>query len=129
MLQHKIFWLICSILVSRYSACLGLIVQSIASLIADPEVSSIPAQVGTFVEIDHEMFSTVILLHTLFQEGLLSVTSESMCTEFWFNTQSKLVQENSVVRSNNYLDIGIALTLNHKPNTKKTTINNEIIWI
>ena len=32
-----------------------------------------------FVEIDHEIISTVILL----QEGLYSVTSGSMCTKYW----------------------------------------------
>ena len=35
---------------------------------------------STFVEIDHEIISTVILL---IQEGLLSVTIESMCTKYW----------------------------------------------
>ena len=45
-----------------------------ASLTADPGVaSSIPARSHTFVEIDHEIL--------IIQEGLLSVTSESMCTK------------------------------------------------
>ena len=34
-----------------------------------------------FVKIDHEIFSMVILLLLLIQEGLLSVTSKSVCTE------------------------------------------------
>ena len=34
----------------------------------------------SFVEIDHEMFSTVILSLPLIQEGLLSVSGERMCT-------------------------------------------------
>ena len=34
-----------------------------------------------------EIFSTVILL--LIQEGLLSVTSEIMCTEYWLTAKSK----------------------------------------
>ena len=42
-----------------------------------------PDKVHTFVEIDHEIISTVILLFPLTQEGLLSVTSESMCTKYW----------------------------------------------
>ena len=33
----------------------------------------------TFMEIDHEIFSMVILLLPLIKEGLLSVTSKSMC--------------------------------------------------
>ena len=60
--------------------------QSVASLIADPGVKSlIPAQPHTFMEIDHEIFSSVILLLPLIQEGLLSVTkvtSKSMSTEY-----------------------------------------------
>ena len=34
----------------------------------------------SFVEIDHEMFSTVILSFPLIQEGQLSVSGERMCT-------------------------------------------------
>ena len=59
--------------------------QSVASQIADPGVmSSIPPQSHTFVEIDHEIFSMVILLLLLIQEGLLSVTSKGMCLGYWF---------------------------------------------
>ena len=63
---------------------LGPLAQSVASLTADPGVASlIPARSHTFVEIDHEIISTVILLLSLIQEGLLSVTSERMCTKNW----------------------------------------------
>ena len=34
----------------------------------------------SFMEIDHEMFSTVILSSPLIQEGQLSVSGERMCT-------------------------------------------------
>ena len=34
----------------------------------------------TFVEIDHEIFSTVILSLPLIQEGQLSVSGERLCT-------------------------------------------------
>ena len=34
----------------------------------------------TFMEIDHEIFSTVILSLPLIQEGQLSVSGERMCT-------------------------------------------------
>ena len=34
----------------------------------------------SFVEIDHEIFSTVVLSLPLFQEGQLSVSGERMCT-------------------------------------------------
>ena len=58
--------------------------HSEASLTADPGVaSSIPTQCHTFMEIDHEINSTVILLRLLIQEGMLSVTSESICMNAW----------------------------------------------
>ena len=64
-----------------------------ASLTAEPGVvSSILARSHTFVEIDYEIITTVI------QEGLLSVTSESMCTKYWLTACSSLPQEKSVVR-------------------------------
>ena len=49
----------------------------------DQEVAgSTPAEVGNilFVEIDHEIFSMVILSLPLIQEGQLSVSGERMCT-------------------------------------------------
>ena len=55
----------------------------LSSLTADPGVASlIPAWSHTFVEIDHEIISTVILLFLLIQEGLLSVTKESICMKY-----------------------------------------------
>ena len=45
-------------------------------------VSSIPFRSHTFVENDHEIFPTVILLLPLIQEGLVSVKSDSMCTKY-----------------------------------------------
>ena len=39
----------------------------------------------TFVEIDHEIISTAIL-SSADQEGMLSVTSESMCMKHWLFT-------------------------------------------
>ena len=57
--------------------------QQVASLIADPGVKSlILAWCHTSMEINHEICSTVILL-PLIQEGLLSGTSENMCTKYW----------------------------------------------
>ena len=38
----------------------------------------------TFMEINHEIISTVILpILLLIQEGQLSVTDERMCTKYW----------------------------------------------
>ena len=68
--------------------------QSVTHLSADSGVlSSILALFHNFVEIDHEIIPTVILLLPLFQEVLLSVTSESMCMKFHVNHLVKLAQE------------------------------------
>ena len=50
--------------------------------IGDQEVegSTPPGRQHAFVEIDHEIFSTVILSLLLIQEGELSVSGERMCT-------------------------------------------------
>ena len=42
-----------------------------------------PVRQHSFVDIDHEIFSTVIVSLPLIQEGKLSVTCERMCTEYW----------------------------------------------
>ena len=48
----------------------------------DPRVvSSVTAKSHTFVEVGHEIISTAIRLLLLIQEGLLSVTTECMCTK------------------------------------------------
>ena len=62
-------------------------------LTADPGVaSSIPAWSHTFVEIDHEIISVVILLPSTesFKKGCLSVTSESLCMKNWLTACSSL---------------------------------------
>ena len=60
----------------------GSILQLVASPTADPGVTSlILVQSHTFIGIDHEIISLVIFLLLLILEGLLSVTSESTCTE------------------------------------------------
>ena len=62
----------------------GPVVLSVVSPTADPGVTSlIPAWSHTLVEVDHEIISAVILLFSLIQEGLLSVTSENMYTKYW----------------------------------------------
>ena len=68
--------------------------QSGMCLTADPGVGTlIPAQSHTFVEIDHEIISTAILLPSADSRRLLPVTSQSMCTKDWFNRLVKLAQE------------------------------------
>ena len=62
-------------------------------LTVDPGVaSSIPAQSHTFVEIDHEIISTVILLFPLIQEGYISYKRKYV-HEVLFNRFVKLAQE------------------------------------
>ena len=59
--------------------------------LADSKVTSlIQAQSHTFVKIENEIISLVILLLLLIQEGLLSVASESMCTKYWLTAWSSL---------------------------------------
>ena len=49
---------------------------------SDQEVagSTPPDGQYSFVDIDHEIFSTVIISHPLIQEGQLSISVERMCT-------------------------------------------------
>ena len=63
---------------------LGRVEQWVASSTADPGVtSSILARSYTVVDFDHKIISTIILILPLIQEGLLSVTSKSMCIKYW----------------------------------------------
>ena len=71
-----------------------------AKLTADPGVaSSIPAQSHTFVEIDHEIISTVILLPSAesFMKGFCQLQAK-VCARLLVNCLFKLAQEKSVVR-------------------------------
>ena len=71
-----------------------------AKLTADPGVaSSIQAQSHTFVEIDHEMISMVILLPSAesFIKGCCQLQAK-VCARLLVNRLFKLAQEKSVVR-------------------------------
>ena len=71
-----------------------------AKLTADPGVaSSIPARSHTFVEIDHEIISTVILLPSAesFMKGCFQLQAK-VCARLLVNCLFKLAQEKSVVR-------------------------------
>ena len=74
---------------------LGLVAQLVACLTADPGVASyIPTRSHTFVEIDHEITSTVILLFSLIREGLFVVSyKRKYVHEVLVNRLVKLVQE------------------------------------
>ena len=60
----------------------ALMAQLIAHLTGNQEVAGLtPAWLQhSFVEIDHEIFSTIILFLPLTQEGQLSVSDKRMCT-------------------------------------------------
>ena len=92
-LKHKCFRIILPGRVEQSVTCLAID----ACLTADPGVpSSIPARSHTFVEIDHEIISTVILLPSTesLKKGCCQlqakVTSESMCTKYWLTACSSL---------------------------------------
>ena len=71
-----------------------------AKLTADPGVaSSIPARSHTFVEIDHEIISTAILLPSAesFMKGCCQLQAK-VCARLLVNCLFKLAQEISVVR-------------------------------
>ena len=62
-------------------------------LTADQEVAISTLDPVPYVEIDHEFFLRPISSPPLIQEGLLSVTSESMCTKYCLTTKSNLHRE------------------------------------
>ena len=66
------------------------------------------ASSNTIVEIDHEIVSSVILLHLaqIIEEGLLPVTSESICMKYWLGK--------SVVRFTERPAMTIAVELGHR---------------
>ena len=87
--NYRFNHLTCSLKCNRanhFSAKLSTDPASVAHLDARPtgdqEVagSTPPRSATFFVEIDHEIFSTVILFLPLIQEGLLSFSDERMCT-------------------------------------------------
>ena len=75
---------------------LGSIMQLVACLTADLGGYKFESQLVhiTFMQIDNEIKSTVILTFSLIQEGQLSVTIESMCTKYSLtNSRIKPAQE------------------------------------
>ena len=65
-----------------------------ASLTADPRVPrSIPARSHTFMEIWNNFYCHSPPFGWIIQEGLLSVTSESICTKCWLTACSSLARK------------------------------------
>ena len=90
----------------QFHLVLGRVAQSVtcpvtdAKMTADPGVaSSLPARSHTFVEIDHEIISTVILLPSAesFMMGCCQLQAK-VCARLLVNCLFKLAQEKSVVR-------------------------------
>ena len=86
--------------VKHNSGVFRLIVTQIMKLTAYPGVaSSIPARSHTFVEIDLEIISTVILFPSAesFKKGCCQLQAK-VCARLLVNCLFKLAQEKSVVR-------------------------------
>ena len=87
-----------------------------AKLTADPGVaSSIPARSHTFVEIDHEIISTVILLPSAesFMKGCCQLQAK-VCARLLVNCLFKLAEEKSVVRWTDRPAMTIAVDMGRK---------------
>ena len=79
----------------------------------------------SFVEIDHEIFSTVILSLLLIQEGQLSVSGERMCTILVNRLEDKACPVNVWLGKVTTLDmthwVDWAVKPQHKQNSQKWT--------
>ena len=98
-----------------------------AKLTADPGVaSSIPARSHTFMEIDHEIISTVILLPSAesFMKGCCQLQAK-VCAQLLVNCLFKLAQEKSVVRWTDRLAMTIAVDIGRKA-TKTNKQNKQM---
>ena len=87
-------------------------------LTADPGVaSSIPTQSHTFVEIDHEIISTVILLPSADSRRIVVSYKRKYVHEVLVNCLVKLAQEKSVVRLTDCSNMTIAVDWDVKNQT------------
>ena len=108
----------------------GRVAQSITCLVTDAKltadpgvVSSIPARSHTFVEIDHEIISTVILLPSAesFMKGCCQLQA-NVCARLLVNCLFKLAQEKSVVKWTDRPARTIAVDLGRKATNKTNKI-------
>ena len=97
--------------------------QSVMCLTADPGVTSlIPARWHTFVEIDHEIISTAILLPSANSRRVVVNYKWKYVHEVLVNCLDKLAQEKSVVRWTDRPDMTmIAVDWDVKNQTKANT--------
>ena len=91
--------------------------------------SSIPARSHTFVEIDHEIISTVIRLPSAesFMKGCCQLQAK-VCARLLVNCLFKLAQEKSVVRLTDRPAMTIAVDLGRKATkTNKTIFEKKVL--
>ena len=73
--------------------------QSLTCLTADPGVTSlIPTRSHSFMEIDHEIFSTTILLHSAVARRVVVSYKRKYVHEVLIKCLVKFAQEKSVVK-------------------------------
>ena len=100
-----------------------------AKLTADPGVASlIPARSHTFVEIDHEIISTVILLPSAesFTKGCCQLQAK-VCARLLVNCLFKLAEEKSLVRWTDRPVMTIAVDLGRKATKQTNKQTNTVI--
>ena len=78
-----------------------------------------PGRSHTFVVTDYEMIDAAFSSLPLIPEGLLSVTSESMCRKYWLTALVKLVKERVWLGELDHPVMTIALDLDIKYQTKQ----------
>ena len=101
-----------------------------AKLTADPGVaSSIPARSHTFVEIDHEIISTVILLPSAesFMKGCCQLQAK-VCARLLVNCLFKLAQVKSVVRRTDRPAMTIAVDMGCKATKANKQTNTRELY-
>ena len=111
------------------------VAQSVTCLVTDAKLtaypgvaSSIPARYHTFVEIDHEIISTVILLPSAesLMKGCCQLQAK-VCARLLVNCLFKLAQEKSVVRWTDRPAMTIAVDLGPKA-TNQTNKTNHFMY-
>ena len=77
------------------------------------------------MEIDDEIFSRVILTFSVIQEGLVSITSESMFTKYWLFAYQACPGK-SVLKLTDRQNMTIAVDWDIKPQTKQNSYANTL---
>ena len=107
---------------------LGRIAQSVMCLATDASLTADLGVASSILTLSHT-FVEIVYGHSppfrwIIQEGLLSVTSKSMCTKYWLTACSSLPRKKSVVSWTDHPTMTIAVDLGRKV-TKQT---NDTTW-